>query len=123
MARSWRARRETSIPARLGFSSRIPHTRHAAARIQPAIAVSRPLLGGARENARKSVGGEARTRLKLGRHRAWAKHGHPHALGLELLVKRLAEREHIGLAGVVDRHAGAGHEGRDRRHIENAALA
>src|SRR5262249_54959323 len=118
MARSWRARRETSIPARLGFSSRIAHTRHAArhrlaaasllandeiqqqsarrkagqrrhhavgkarndhaaALLQAAIAVSRHLLGGARENTRKSVGGEARTRLKLGRHRAWAKHGDP----------------------------------------------
>src|SRR5262252_7118812 len=35
MARSWRARRETSIPARLGFSSRIAHTRHAARHRSP----------------------------------------------------------------------------------------
>src|SRR5215831_5086197 len=108
MARSWRARRETSIPARLGFSSRIAHTRHAArhrlaaafllardeveqqsvrrkagqrrrhavgetwndhatALLEAAVAVSRHLLGRALENARKSVGGEARARLKLGR--------------------------------------------------------
>src|SRR5262245_757745 len=96
---------------------------HAAARFQAAIAVSRYLLGGAREQPRKSVRGHARARLKLGRHRARAKHGHPHALRLELAVQRLAEREHIGLAGVIHRHAGTGHEGRDRRHVENAALA
>src|SRR5712692_2378486 len=35
MARSWRARRETSIPARLGFSSRIAHTGHAARHRSP----------------------------------------------------------------------------------------
>src|SRR6516162_5025215 len=43
---------------------------HAAALLEAAIAVSRHLLGGALENARKSVGGEARARLKFGRHRA-----------------------------------------------------
>ena len=37
------------------------------------------------------------------------------------LMQGLAERQHIGLAGVIDRHAGAGQEGRDRRHVENAA--
>src|SRR5262249_36563733 len=96
---------------------------HAAALLEGAIAVSRHLFGGARQNPRKGLGGHARARLKFGRHRARAKHGHPHALRLELAVKRLAEREHIGLAGVVHRHAGTGHEGCNRRHVENAALA
>ena len=36
-------------------------------------------------------------------------------------MQRLAEGQHIGLAGVIDRHAGAGQEGGDRRHVENAA--
>ena len=38
-------------------------------------------------------------------------------------MQRLAEGDHIGLGGVIDRHAGAGQEAGHRSHVENAALA
>ena len=36
-------------------------------------------------------------------------------------MQRLAERKHIGFAGVIDRHAGTGHECRDGGDVEDAA--
>src|SRR5262249_4225733 len=96
---------------------------HAAALHEAAVAVYRHLLGRARENPRKRGVAHARARLKFGRHRARTKHGHAHALRLELAMQRLAEREHIGFAGVIDRHARTGHEGRDRGDVEDAATA
>src|SRR5262249_13241264 len=86
---------------------------HAAALHQAAIAVSRHLLGGAREKSRKGVVAHAGAGLKLRWHRTGAKHGNPHAFRLELAMQRFAEREYIGFAGVIDRHAGTGHEGRN----------
>src|ERR1700756_2869335 len=61
---------------------------HAAALHQAAIAVSRHLLGGAREKSRKGVVAHAGAALKLRWHRAGAKHGNPHAFRLELAMQR-----------------------------------
>jgi hypothetical protein len=80
----------------------------AAALLEAAIAVSRHSLGGAREKPRKELAGDARTRLKLSRHRTRTKHGHPHAVGFKLAMQRLAEREYISFACVIHAIPGPG---------------
>src|SRR5262249_14803246 len=60
----------------------------AAALRQAAIAISRHLLGGTREKSRKGLVAHAGAGLKLGRHRAGAKHGNPHAFRPELAMQR-----------------------------------
>ncbi len=54
-------------------------------------------------------------------HRAGTQRRHAHAHRLELAIERLAERDHIGLAGVIDRRRRPREKARDRRDIENAA--
>src|SRR5262249_10281911 len=92
-------------------------------RLQRAITIPGNALGRPSQQSGKRVARYARTRLKLGRHRAGTQYGDAHAARLELLIERLAEREDVGFRRIIDRHSGTRQEGGDRGHVENAALA
>jgi hypothetical protein len=61
--------------------------------------------------------------LEAGRHHAGAHRRHRDAAVPDLLGQRLAERQHVGLGGVVHRHVGAGQQAGERRDIDDAAPA
>src|SRR5712671_4489729 len=88
---------------------------------QPVVALPRDVRGRAVEAARVMYVHDSRARLEFRRHRAGTERGDADALGLEFTPQTFAERDYVGLAGIVDRHAGAGDEAGDRRDIENAA--
>src|SRR5438105_4357034 len=85
------------------------------------MGLARDAVGIVSNEGREIVSGDASARLERGRYRSWADHGDPHALRCKLAVERLAKREHIGLASIVDRHAGPRKQPGDRGDIDDSA--
>src|ERR1700738_2171939 len=105
-----------------GFASPALHD-NAAGVPEPLVGLFGDGLCGHGKERRNPAAVHACTYLEFGWYRSRAECGDAHTSWFEFLVQRLAERDHVRLGRVVDRHARPRHEPRDRCHIEDAALA